>query len=88
MLFLTAALQGVSPSTYFRSAILSRIMTTLARLSLPILLLACSAASAEGKTETRWLKVLLQGQQIGQVEHSRRVVGDTVINTERGPARR
>jgi hypothetical protein len=59
------------------------MMTILARFSLPLLLLACCAASAESKTETRWLKVLLQGQQIGQVEHSRRVVGDTVINTER-----
>lgn len=58
-------------------------MTTLTRFSLPILLLACSAVSAAGKTEVRWLKVLLQGQQIGQVEHSRRVVGDTVINSER-----
>jgi hypothetical protein len=52
--------------------------------ALPLLLLiAATQASAASKPEVRWLKVLLQGQQIGSVEHSRHVVGDTVINTER-----
>ncbi len=48
-----------------------------------LLLLSSTVASAGTEPEVRWLKVLLQGQQIGQVEHSRRVVGDTVISTER-----
>lgn len=55
-------------------------------IALPALLLLCmttTAAAAEPAVETHWLKVLLQGQQIGQVEQTRRASGDTVVNTER-----
>lgn len=48
-----------------------------------LLLIGNAAAKPAAEAEVFWLKVLLQGQQIGQVEQSRRVVGDTVINTER-----
>ena len=54
------------------------------------LLALCLAAPAGAATndmgtaaQVQWLKVLLQGQQIGHVVHTRREIGDTVINSER-----
>ncbi len=46
-------------------------------------LLFLTAAANVCAAESDWMKVLLQGQQIGHIEHSRRVVGNTVITSER-----
>ena len=58
-------------------------------LCLLLVLSLTSLAHAKKPDESgvEWMKVLLQGQQIGHVEQSRRVVGDTVIHSERFEAR-
>ncbi len=54
---------------------------TLRQLCFFCLTLATSADLRAAESD--WMKVLLQGQQIGHIEHSRRVIGDTVITSER-----
>ena len=56
-------------------------VTHLALLAL--LVCVASVQASPGADDVQWMKVLLQGQQIGHVRISRNVVGDTVISTER-----
>jgi hypothetical protein len=53
-------------------------------LLLALSLLALSGTgTAHAESETRWMKVLLDGRKVGQVESLRQIDGDRVVSTER-----